>query len=638
MEKQQIQEHFSGNFLPFYEAFITQIKAGQNGSAQAICPFHDDHEPSLSISKKDGLFHCHACRAKGSIFDFYALKHGLDSRRDFNKVILGIAEKFGIAEQVRPAKTAKQPARVVARYDYQKADGSLAYQIERLDPKDFRIRRPDGKGGWIYGKGDVSIIPYHLPEILKAGEIIIVEGEKDVDNLRALGFAATTNPFGAGKWPESFGQFFTGRRIVVIPDADLPGRAHSQQVITNIKGKASSIKLLELPDLPAKGDVSDFIAQIGDKDAAAERLAILIDGAPEYTDQQPEQPQPETPAIQIINAADWLQLVPALPEQILTDTFDLGDKVSIIGSSKMRKSFFLLQLIISIAAGKDFLAWAIPKPRRVLHIQLEIQAHHYHSRVIRMARALGIGAADLGDRLQILNGRGLGLAGKEGIAQIREIAKESKPDIISIDPLYKIATGIENAAEDLKIILGIFDTLAEETGAAIAYVHHDAKGAPGDRDIRDRGAGSNVLGRDYDACLTLTPHANEDEAAVVDILLRNYRPQEPFSIRWTEDSENGGYRFETAGDLIAEKKTSKTKKTATPFSDYLPIAGEIMGGEEMGIALFKTILKQKAGLSDHKIRDFIRWATDPGNGFILTREERSQGRNNKWLKIGREYE
>ncbi len=631
--KEMICNHFAGDFLSFYRQFIPNIKPGNNGTAQAACPFHDDHNPSMSISKKDGLFHCHACGEQGSLFDFFARKNNLDARKDFNKVIMGIAEQFGISETERPAKT---PAKVVARYDYQTTDESLAYQIERLQPKSFRIRRPDGDS-WAYNRQGLELIPYRLPDILKADEIIIVEGEKDVDNLHALGFVATCNPFGAGKWPEDFGKYFTGKSVIIIPDNDSAGRDHARKVSANIKGKARSLKLLELPGLPEKGDISDLIAQIGDADAAAERLAILIDGAPEYLDQQPEQPKPEAPAIQVINAADWLKLEPAKPDQILDDTFDLGDKVAIIGSSKMRKSFFLLQMLISIAAGRSFLAWDIPKPRRVLHVQLEIQPRHYHARIIRMARALGIGPENLGDRLQIINGRGLGLAGEKGINQIRDIAKEIKPEIISLDPLYKIATGIENAAEDLKVILSIFDALAEETGAAIAYVHHDAKGAPGDRDIRDRGAGSNVLGRDYDACITLTPHASEEEAAVVDVLLRNYRPQEPFSIRWTDD-ESGGYRFETAGDLTAEKRTSKTKKATTPLSDYLPIAGEIMGGEEMGIALFKNILKQKTGLSDHKIRSFIKWATDPENGFLLTREERSFGKNNKWLKIGRDYE
>ena len=81
--------------------------------------------------------------------------------------------------------------------------------------------------------------------------------------------------------------------------------------------------------------------------------------------------------------------------------------------------------------------------------------------------------------------------------------------------------------------MSAFDELAEQTGAAIIYVHHDTKGSPGDKDIRDRGAGSNVLGRDYDACVTLTAHASDPDATVVEVLLRNFPPQDPFTIAWS---------------------------------------------------------------------------------------------------------
>ena len=100
--------------------------------------------------------------------------------------------------------------------------------------------------------------------------------------------------------------------------------------------------------------------------------------------------------------------------------------------------------------------------------------------------------------------------------------------------------------------MGAFDELAEQTGAAIIYVHHDTKGSPGDKDIRDRGAGSNVLGRDYDACVTLTAHASDPDATVVEVLLRNYPPQDPFTIVWSCDEVPGGYRFNMAEDMSAD--------------------------------------------------------------------------------------
>jgi len=344
---------------------------------------------------------------------------------------------------------------------------------------------------------------------------------------------------------------------------------------------------------------------------------------------------PELPVI--VNAANLLLTEPPPPDQIMTDTFDLGDKVAFIASSKLRKTFFLLMFLLCVAAGRPFLNWQIPKPRRILHVQFEIQDHHFHRRVKRMAKALGIMPGDLGDRFNILNARGLGIAGPEGIAKIGLIAAGINPEIISFDPLYKVATGAENTAEDLKGTLNCFDELAKKTGAAILYVHHDAKGNSGDRDVRDRGAGSNVLGRDYDAAITLTPHATEPEAAVVETLLRNYRPQEPFTILWIEDEETGGYRFETRSEISPTKKTSQTKQQAPALSLYLPTSLSILGDEEIEIATFKEAFKQQTGLSNNRIRDFINWATSGGSPYIITREERGKGIHRKWVKAGRQH-
>lgn len=338
--------------------------------------------------------------------------------------------------------------------------------------------------------------------------------------------------------------------------------------------------------------------------------------------------------IQLIDAATWLDTDPPKPDQILEGVFDTSDKFVIIASSKLRKSFFLLMMALCLAAGKPFLAWGVPKKRRVVIIQLEIKTHHFHRRVKKMARALGIGAQDIGGRLQIINARGLGISGPEGIKRVQRKVEDFHPEVIMFDPLYKIASGVENAAEDVKTTMGSIDKLAEHTGAAVGLVHHDPKGSPGDRDIRDRGAGSNVLGRDYDACITLTAHSQDPEAAVVEVLLRNYPPQEPFTIAWTE-SEDGGYRFDTCPDMVPEKKTSKTRPVLPSLETYLPAAASILGEDEMEVGHFRAAFKAKTGLSDHRIREFVNWATAGGNPYLMTREERGRGFHKRTLKVGK---
>jgi hypothetical protein len=340
----------------------------------------------------------------------------------------------------------------------------------------------------------------------------------------------------------------------------------------------------------------------------------------------------QTIGIEVINADVWLTTEPPAPDQVLENTMDAGDKMAVLASSKLRKSFFFQQMALSLAAGRDFLKWHIGRPRRVLYVQFEIRAHHSHRRTRSLARAMGITPEDLGGRLLIVPARGLGLVGAEGLESIREAAGDFKPEVIMLDPLYKLAQGVENAAEDFKVLLNAFDRLAEQTGAAIIYVHHDTKGAPGDKDIRDRGAGSNVLGRDYDACVTLTTHATEPEATVVEVLLRNYPPQEPFTIVW--DCAEGGYCFNMADDLTPEKKTSKTRPKPPPLESYLPAAEAILSGKnELEISIFKAKFQEKTGLGDNKTKHFLNWATNGRNPQMVTREERGFKLHKKWISM-----
>jgi hypothetical protein len=183
-----------------------------------------------------------------------------------------------------PERKRKQagPGEVIATYDYKDANGKLLFQVCRTNDKRFFQRRPDGDGGWINGLGNIKPVLYRLPELLQAvqrGEMVFIpEGEKDVNNLARLGLAATTNPMGAGKWRDHYGDCLKGASCVILPDNDDPGRKHAEQVARSLHGKAASVKILELPGLPPKGDVSDWLAA----GHAKEDLLRLVEAAREW--------------------------------------------------------------------------------------------------------------------------------------------------------------------------------------------------------------------------------------------------------------------------------------------------------------------------------------------------------------------
>ncbi len=165
---------------------------------------------------------------------------------------------------------------IVASYDYRDEQGVLLYQNVRFEPKDFRQRRPDGNDGWVWNLDGTPRLLYRLPELLAASSqdwVLIVEGEKDTDNLRDLGFVATTSG-NASSWRAEFAPHFAGRLVCILPDKDKAGRRYAEIVRDSLQGVAAEARLAEVPG--EHKDISDYIEA---RDAADEQtLRIEIQG------------------------------------------------------------------------------------------------------------------------------------------------------------------------------------------------------------------------------------------------------------------------------------------------------------------------------------------------------------------------
>ena len=230
-----------------------------------LCPEHDDHDPSASWNSQKGVWFCQVCQAGGGFID--------------------LASRIGIdLTQFAPADGA--PHRVVAHYDYTDEHGALLFQVERRDPKGFVQRRPDGDGGWIYNLRGTRRVLYRVPDLqvaIAAGRpVYIVEGEKDADALCWLGLAATTNAGGAGKWRPEYTETLRGAHVAILPDNDPAGREHAEKVARALHTIAASIRIVDLPSLPTKGDLSDWLATGGTR----EGLEALVAATPLWTPAQ----------------------------------------------------------------------------------------------------------------------------------------------------------------------------------------------------------------------------------------------------------------------------------------------------------------------------------------------------------------
>ena len=267
----------------------------------ARCPAHGDTTPSLSLSEGDDgrtLWNCH--------------KPGCEAEDGVRGLGLTLADLFVRDDDgVKPKWDPKADGYVqTARSVYLTADGTPVFEKLRREPKpghparglakSFTQRRPDPDrpGRWLYNLRGIERPLYRLPEVLAAvaaGRVVlVVEGEKDADALAAVGFVATCNDGGAGKWGPQHTAALAGAHVVVVPDNDRAGRSHTRDVSSALGGVAASVRVLTLgalPDgssMPAKGDVSDWLSAGGTADA----LKALARAAPPAGGAESE-PEPE---------------------------------------------------------------------------------------------------------------------------------------------------------------------------------------------------------------------------------------------------------------------------------------------------------------------------------------------------------
>ena len=203
------------------------------------------------------------------------------------------------------------------------------------------------------------------------------------------------------------------------------------------------------------------------------------------------------------------------PDEIVLDPvlidglFRKGRKGILTADSKAGKSFFAIELAVCVASGRPFLGRQCVKSK-VCYFNYEIEEKEFMQRVKDVAKGLGIAISEFIDNLKIVHMRGMSipLARMAGniIALLLNEYKETREafSLLILDPIYKITAGDENSAEAVGKFCNNLDKIASETGCAIFYTHHHAKGDQGGKKAMDRGSGSGVFARDPDLMIDLT--------------------------------------------------------------------------------------------------------------------------------------
>jgi DNA primase len=84
----QIQQ--ANDIVDVISEHVNLVKKGRE--MVGLCPFHDDHRPSLNVNVAKQIFKCFACGAGGDVFKFVQLRENLS----FPQAIERLAERVGI--------------------------------------------------------------------------------------------------------------------------------------------------------------------------------------------------------------------------------------------------------------------------------------------------------------------------------------------------------------------------------------------------------------------------------------------------------------------------------------------------------------------------------------------------------------
>jgi energy-coupling factor transporter ATP-binding protein EcfA2 len=172
----------------------------------------------------------------------------------------------------------KRGFRFVESYAYVDENGELIEERARFESdgsvdgarsKEFVRRWPTDGPGFAYRRpqGAREVI-FHLPAVVEAAEVggavWWVEGEKDANNLAGRGLTATTLGASSARIPADLATQLKGiERLFIVPDNDDPGRKHAEIVAAAAHDHVGEVRLVELPDLPEHGDVTDFLEKAG---------------------------------------------------------------------------------------------------------------------------------------------------------------------------------------------------------------------------------------------------------------------------------------------------------------------------------------------------------------------------------------
>lgn len=487
----------------------------------AMCPSHEDSNPSLSVAEGDKgvIFNCHRGCSPEMISGAMGIK---------------LSDLFWEAPQ-------KKKAGVEATYDYVDAEGTLVFQVVRSrlpdGRKDFRQRKPDGAGGWIWSTTGLDKPLYHLPRVLEAkknGDTVwLLEGEKDVESLEALGFVATCNPGGAGKWSDEYSKTLTAMDVVICVDRDGPGYKHGLNVAESLENRAKSIRVVGPPEphndatdaiqagvKPSEFPTVNLEKAIGEHDPFREIVSEIRAVANVDHLQFPQKVAKVRSILdrtEVDEAVDsfgrlvkWSSFLAEPTEDydwIIPNILERGERLIVVAAEGVGKTMLARQVAILTSFGIHPFRKTPIQPRTTLFLDLEnpekiirrtskkiwdaakiVQPYHGKDNAHLLVKPDGIDLMKAADRVEI-----------------ERLVATIGPDLLFIGPVYKayVDPGGKQTATVVGEVVRFLDYIRDTYGCALWLEHHAPLGGENSRVMRP--VDSGVWSRWPEFGLSLVP-------------------------------------------------------------------------------------------------------------------------------------
>jgi hypothetical protein len=290
-------------------------QAGSGWSAR--CPAHDDRRASLSLSTGDdgvALLHCHAGCDTAAVCE--SMRLTLADLMPDGRPAKGKDSRPKQSKPTKPKPAKRKPTLYPSARDaiaelerrQGKRSATWTYHDANVEPVGVVVRwdipgggkdiRPVAKvnGGWVIGGIPEPRPLYRLPELVAANRVYVTEGEKAADAARSIGLVATTSPHGSQSAAKADWQPLAGKQVIILPDNDDAGADFAGDVV-ELLGKvspAATVSIVELPGLPAKGDMADYVA--ANADCSTDELRRQVEAMADTAEPEGLPPPAEPPA------------------------------------------------------------------------------------------------------------------------------------------------------------------------------------------------------------------------------------------------------------------------------------------------------------------------------------------------------